>query len=176
MNNKMLNPRLWAVTGMILLAALLRLVPHLPNVTPITAMALFGGAYFSNKKLAFIVPIAAMILSDAILGFHSTMWAVYLSFALIVFIGFRLRESKKVTNIFLAALSSSILFFVITNFAVWTSGLMYPMNFSGLLESFVAGIPFYRNSLLGDLFYSGVFFGLFELAQSKIHVLADVKA
>lgn len=176
MNNKMLNPRLWAVTGMILFAALLRLVPHLPNVTPITAMALFGGAYFSNKKLAFIVPIAAMILSDAILGFHSTMWAVYLSFALIVFIGFRLRESKKVTNIFLAALSSSILFFVITNFAVWTSGLMYPMNFSGLLESFVAGIPFYRNSLLGDLFYSGVFFGLFELAQSKIHVLAEVKA
>ena len=176
MNNKMYNPRFWAVTGMILLAAFLRIMPHLPNFTPVAAMALFGGAYFSNKKIAFAVPLAAMITSDAILGFHSTMWAVYLSFVLMVLIGFRLRESRKVKNIFLAALSSSIIFFIITNFAVWTSGLMYPMNTAGLVECYTAAIPFFRYSVLGDLFFSGVFFGLFELAQSKLPALAEVKA
>ena len=176
MEKKLINPKFLVITGMILAGALLRLLPHYPNFTPIAAMALFGGAYFTNKKLSFIVPFAAMILSDLILGFHSTMWAVYLSFALIVVIGFSLRESRKVSNIFLASVSSSVLFFVITNFAVWLSGGIYPMTVTGLGECFTAAIPFFSYTGIGDLFYAGVFFGVFELARTKFPVLAQANA
>ncbi len=176
MNNKLVTPRFLVLTGMIIAAAALRLVPHFPNFTPIAAMALFGGAYFSNKKLAFIVPFIAMFISDAIIGFHSTMWAVYLSFAIMVAIGFSLRDKKKISKIFAASVASSVLFFVITNFAVWMTGTMYPMNPAGLFESYVAAIPFYQYSLLGDLFYVAVFFGAFELAKVKLPLLAKVGA
>ncbi len=175
MDKKLFNPHFLAVSGMVLLAAALRLIPHFPNFTPIAAMALFGGAYFSNKKLAFIIPLTAMFISDLIIGFHSTMWAVYLSFAIVVLIGFSLRKSKKISNIFLAVLSSSVLFFVVTNFAVWTTGTMYPMNIAGLGECYVAAIPFFSYSILGDLFYAGIFFGAFEFAKLKFPVLANAQ-
>jgi hypothetical protein len=175
MDKKLINPRFLAVTCMVLFAAALRLVPHYPNFTPVAAMALFGGAYFSNKKLAFMVPLAAMFISDLILGFHSTMWAVYLSFAAVVVIGLSLRKSKKISNIFLAVISSSVLFFIVTNFAVWMMGTMYPMTLSGLAESYVAAIPFFSYSVLGDLFYAGIFFGAFEFAKIKFPVLAKAE-
>ncbi len=176
MEKKLVNPKLIVLTGMILAGAVLRLLPHYPNFTPIAAMALFGGAYFTNKKLSFIVPFAAMLLSDLILGFHSTMWAVYLSFALIVVIGFSLREKKKVSNIFLASVSSSVLFFAITNFAVWLGGSMYPMTLAGLAECFTAAIPFFSYTAVGDLFYVGIFFGAFEFARTKFPELARANA
>ena len=176
MNSKSFSPRFLVITGMILGAAAFRLIPHYPNFTPIAAMALFGGAYFTNKKTAFVVPFAAMLLSDLVLGFHATIWAVYLGFALIVMIGFMLRQKVKITNVFLAAVSSAVLFFVITNFAFWATGLMYPLTFSGLLESYVAAIPFFNYSLLGDLVYTGAMFGLFELAQTKFPALAAARS
>ena len=172
MNKQMLTPRFWTITAMVLAAAALRLLPHYPNFTPVAGMALFGGAYFSNKKLSFAIPIAAMLLSDLILGFHSTMWAVYLSFALIVMIGFSLRKSKKISYIMLATVSSSVLFFIVTNFAVWISGGIYPTTVTGLSECFIAAIPFFGSTMLGDLFYAGVLFGALELAQLKFPVLA----
>lgn len=161
---------------MIFIGAALRLVPHYPNFTPIAAIALFGGAYINNKKLAVIVPFSAMLLSDLVLGYHSTFLAVYISFALIVAIGFTLKKSRKISNVALASLSSSILFFVITNFAFWLTGVMYPMNFAGLTECYVAAILFFGSNVLGDLFYSAVFFGLFEYAQYKLPALEKVKA
>ncbi len=176
MNKQFLNPRLFTLSIMVLAAAALRLVPHYPNFTPVAAMALFGGAYFSNKKTAFIIPFAAMLLSDLVIGFHSTMWAVYLSFALIVMIGFLLRNGKKISSIFLASVSSSVLFFIVTNFAVWVSGGIYPLTFTGLAECFAAAIPFFSYTAVGDLFYVGIFFGVFELVQWKIPALAEMKA
>ncbi len=176
MEKRFINPRLLVITVMVLAGAIMRLLPHYPNFTPIAAMALFGGAYFTNKKLAFIIPFAAMIISDLILGFHSTMPAVYLSFALIVMIGFYLRQTKNVLNIAIASLSSSILFFVITNFAVWISGGMYPLNSLGLAECFTAAIPFFQYNILGDLLYTGIFFSVFELARMKFPVLANANA
>ncbi len=176
MEKRFINPRLLVITVMVLAGAIMRLIPHYPNFTPIAAMALFGGAYFTNKKLAFIIPFAAMIISDLILGFHSTMPAVYLSFALIVMIGFYLRQTKNVLNIAIASLSSSILFFVITNFAVWISGGMYPLNSLGLAECFTAAIPFFQYNILGDLLYTGIFFSVFELARMKFPVLANANA
>lgn len=176
MNKHISNPRFFTVLIMVLTAAALRLLPHYPNFTPVAAMALFGGAYFSNKKVAFLIPISAMLISDLILGFHSTMWAVYLSFALIVLIGFSLKNGKKISSIFLASISSSVLFFIITNFAVWISGGIYPLNMLGLGECFTAAIPFFHYTMLGDLFYVGIFFGAFEFMQYKFPVLAETNA
>jgi hypothetical protein len=175
MNKLNINARFLTITGIIIAGAALRLVPHYPNFTPIAAIALFGGAYFTNKKLAVIVPFAAMLLSDLVLGYHSTFLAVYISFALIVAIGFSLQKKRTVSRILIASVSSSALFFAITNFAFWATGAMYPMSLAGLGECYVAAIPFFQNTLIGDLVYTGVFFGAFELAKYKLPVLEKVK-
>lgn len=168
MNKNIFNTKFWALTAVVLGAAFARLIPHPPNFAPIAAIALFGGVYFDNKKLAFIIPFAAMIISDLFMPLHSTVWAVYLSFALIVLIGFSLRERIKVKNILLACLASSVLFFVVTNFAVWVSYRMYPKNFTGLIECYIAAIPFFHHTLLGDLFFACIMFGLFEFIKARL--------
>lgn len=173
MNKHLLTPRFLTTTLLILGIAVFRLFPHYPNFTPVAGMALFGGAYFSNKKTALIIPFVAMILSDTLLGFHSTIWAVYLSFALIVMIGYLLQTRKRVFNILLASIASSVLFFAITNFSVWVSGEIYPMNYFGLIECYIAAIPFFHYTMLGDLFYAGILFGAFELMQIKFPILAE---
>jgi len=150
----------------ILVAVLMRLLPHMPNFTPIAAMALFGGVYL-NKKFAFVIPLAAMFVSDIFLGFHQAMPYVYGSFILAVVIGLWLKNNKSAKNIFCASLISSILFFLITNFGVWAGG-WYPRTLSGLMQSYIMGIPFFRNTVLGDLLYTGVFFGAYELVQLLI--------
>src|ERR1035437_3488825 len=110
MNKNLLSSKFIFAAGLILAAAFTRLIPHYPNFTAVGAIALFGGTYLPNKKLAFIVPFVAMLLTDLIIGFHPTMWAVYLSFGLIVLIGLQVSKNKKVMNILLATISSSILF------------------------------------------------------------------
>ncbi len=155
-------------------AALIRLLPHPPNFTPIAAMALFGGAYL-NKKFAFSVPLGAMFISDIFLGFHSTMPYVYGSFILAGLIGLWLKKHKSAKNVLCSTLLSSILFFLITNFGVWAQG-WYPRNLSGLWESYVMGIPFFKNTVAGDLFYSGIFFGTYELVQLLVSKYSVNKA
>jgi hypothetical protein len=150
----------------ILVAVLMRLLPHLPNFTPLAAMALFGGVYL-NKKYAFAIPLAAMFISDIFLGFHSAMPYVYGSFILTGAIGLWLKNHKSAKNIVCASLISSILFFLITNFGVWATG-WYPRTLSGLMQSYTMGLPFFRNTVLGDLCYTGVFFGAYELVQLLI--------
>lgn len=153
---------------MILLAALSRLLTnqlHLWNFTPIAAIALFSGAHFSNKKFAFLVPLIAMLITDAFLGFHPGMWDVYATLLLVTFIGFRLRDNVRVLPVVAAALLSSFLFFSVTNFAVWLGSGMYPLTWQGLNTCFVAAIPFFGNTVAGDLFYCGVLFGGFELIR-----------
>lgn len=159
---------------LISLAALSRLLPHPPNVAPITALALFGGVYL-DKKHTFIVPIAAMIIADFFIGFHSEMLWVYASFAGIGLIGLWLRKHQGVGSTIFATLGGSILFFIVTNFGVWMSNyFMYPHNLTGLLQCYTAAIPFFRNTMIGDLFYVGAMFGLFELAKRYLPVL-DLK-
>lgn len=156
---KFLHPAIFVIA-----AAALRLVPHLPNFTPIGAMALFGGTYLP-KKQAWILPIAAMVVSDFFIGFDSVLSriSVYGSFLIIVVIGLWLRKHKSLGNIIGASLASSILFFLITNAAVWIGG-MYNHSLAGLWQSYLMGIPFFRGTAFGDLFYTGVFFGGWELA------------
>jgi len=156
----MKNKGLIVISAIILSGIVFRILPHLPNFTPIAAMALFGGAYLRNKNLALLIPFLAMFISDLIIGFHGTMWAVYLSFAFIVFIGRNLQENKSVGKIFGMSIASSALFFIITNFAVWLGSTFYTQDFSGLLTCYAAAIPFFNYSILGDLFYNTLFFGV----------------
>src|SRR5688500_17245914 len=123
--------RLVVVISIIVGAAASRLIPHPPNMASIAAVALFGGAYLSRKWLAFAVPLAALFLSDLILGFYSHMEIVYGSFALVACIGLLLRKRRTPFRIACAALASSILFFLITNFGVWFFGSLYPKTAAG---------------------------------------------
>ncbi|MEA5110940.1 MAG: DUF6580 family putative transport protein [Lentimicrobium sp.] len=168
MEKKFFTTRTVLILSAIAVAAVMRLVPHWPNFTPVAAIALFGGAYINRKALAFLVPLAAMLISDLFLGFHSTLLAVYAAFIITVFIGLKLGKNVKAGNVALASVSSSVIFFLITNFASWMSGMMpYSPDFSGLMQAYAAGIPFFNNGLLGDLFYNTVLFGGFYLISRR---------
>ncbi len=148
---------------LILGAASARLLPHPPNVTPVMALALAGGIYL-DRRISLIVPVAAMVLSDTVLGFHAMMVWVYSAIALTVFIGTVVAKRKSIGSIVLGSLVGSLAFFLITNAAVWFhgNGTVYPMTLEGLALCYTAAIPFYRNSLLGDLMFTGLLVGLFE--------------
>lgn len=169
--NKIINPSL-----IIFFAVLLRLLPHLPNMAPIGAMALFGGVYL-NKKYALIVPLVAMFISDIFLGFHSGMLFVYGSFLIIGLLGIWLRNNKNLKKIILATFSSSFIFFVITNFGVWLASGLYIRTLDGLIRCYLYAIPFFRNTIIGDFFYVGIFFGSYEFAKLLIarHSLSKIR-
>lgn len=169
MESRFFNSRMIFVVSAILFAVIMRLVPHWPNFTPVAAIAIFGGVYINRKSLAIILPVIAMFLSDLIIGFHGTMVAVYAGMIIAAGIGMMLRNRVKPGNIVIASLSSSIIFFLITNFASWYTGLMpYSRDFAGLLQAYVAGIPFFNTAVIGDLFYSSVIFGSFYLVSRKV--------
>ena len=165
MSTTYLSKKQLFIIAFMLIAVLFRLLPHLPNFTPITAIALFGGLYFSNKTMAYLVPLVIMALSDLFLGFHSISFVVYAAFIVVSFIGTQTKKPSVFT-----ILLSSISFFIITNFGVWLIG--YPKTWSGLVECYTLALPFFRNSLLGDLFYSGVMILGFNAVQKKYLNLA----
>lgn len=172
----MFKPRYEVLVTMILAAALSRLAPHPPNFAPIGALALFGGAQFSDRRAALLVPLAAMLLSDCFLGFYSHMEWVYCSFALIVCLGLWLRSRRTAWRIAGASLMASTLFFLVTNFAVWDHGTLYAKSFAGLMACYVAALPFFGNTLLGDGFYCVVLFGGFALLENRFAVLREPAA
>ena len=181
MKYSLTNPRFLTLASMVLTAALMRLLPHWPNFTPIAAMALFAGTFFDKKYFAFIVPFAAMFLSDLIIGLHANMLAVYLSFAITVVIGMVIRNKVSVGSVVLASFSSSVIFFLVTNFSMWVGSVIYPQNFTGLLECYTAGllffndssygISFFMNDMIATLFYSGLLYGAWYLAALRFPVL-----
>ena len=160
----------WAVFGVIVVAAIFRLIPHPFNFTPIVAMALFGGAYVENKRLATFVVFGAMFLSDLMLGFHSTMLVVYPSLFCIILAG-RILSNRRSALFGVAPIlapvtvASSIFFFLTTNFGVWLLQDLYPKTLSGLGLCYVAALPFFQNAIVGDLIYTGVLFGSIVLLE-----------
>ena len=142
-----MNRRDLIVLSLLVLAVITRLLPHPPNVTPIAAIALFGGCNIKDKNLAFVLPLLCMFLTDLFLGFHIIMPFVYLSFMCISYIGI---NSEKITNgtIF----GSSLLFFLVTNFGVWFFG--YPNTLAGLVSCYTLALPFFVNTIIGDLFFT----------------------
>ncbi len=170
------------IAGMILLAALSRVLPHPPNFSPVEAVALFGGAYFANRAWAVIVPLIAMAISDAILGLSVGgiyldyvasfgFWSIYLCIALSTVLGFGLRGRVGSARVLAYSLAGSMLFFIITNFVTWAGAGLYPQTGAGLTAAYIAGIPFFQNTMLGTLCYSALLFGGFSLLRQRMPVL-----
>jgi len=179
--------RYGVLTAMVLLAAFSRLIPHASNFTAIGAMALFGGAYFTRKSWALLVPLLALWLSDIVLNnvvyrpYYPTFtlevnpWT-YGTFAAIVLLGAVLLRRVKPLNVLLTSLLASTLFFVVTNFGVWIGSSIYPQTTAGLLTCYTAALPFFGNTLAGDLFWSTVLFAGFELVQRRFPSLTPERA
>ena len=190
MSNK-INLKAGVLILMIFAAAFSRLLPHPPNFTPVGAMSLFGAAYFGRKYLAFLVPFLALWLSDLALNnlvyaraypeFYSGFtwlgsWSVYLSFALIVAFGFIALRKVSPLRLLGASFGASVLFFLITNAHAWMMTPAYPKTAAGLMTAYAAGIPFFWNTLLGDLFFTGVLFGAYAFFQQRFPALSTQQA
>ncbi|EQA45591.1 hypothetical protein LEP1GSC050_3129 [Leptospira broomii serovar Hurstbridge str. 5399] len=147
------------------LAVLSRFLPHLPNFTPVLAISLFGGVYFTNRWVALLLPLGIMMISDAVIGFHSLVPVVYGMFILFAIAGRQLRENLTVGRLAITGLGGSVLFFLVTNFFVWLTSGMYSLDLGGLVTCYIAAIPFFQNSLLGDLVYIPLLFGSFYLME-----------
>ena len=172
-----MNARILTLLAAILAAAALRLVPHPPNFTPIGAMALFSGAYLGRRgAVALVAPLGALFLSDLVLGFYRGMPTVYFSVALIVIIGWMALRRVSPIRVGGAAIASSVLFFVLTNFGTWLSSGFYPRTLAGLEACYIAAIPFFQNTVAGDLFYAAVLFGGFALLERTVPALRSQPA
>lgn len=150
--------------SLVFLGASLRLLPHPANFAPVAAIAIFGGSVLP-RKLAPWVPLAVMVASDAIIGFHRLIGVTWGSYALIALASsLWLRKPNLLKGVTLTV-SSSVFFFTVTNFAVWLWSGMYSHTWSGLVSCYALALPFFRNTFLSDLFYTGVLFGLYALAS-----------
>ena len=169
------------VLGLILIAAFARIIPHYPNFTPLCAIALFGAKYFRNKYLAFLIPIVALWVSDIIINnfilsqyfdgftlFYSGFYWQYGSFLLITILGRKTLNNLSFLKLLGVSISSSLLFFLISNFGVWVSSSFYSKDIFGLVACYVAAIPFYYGTLSGTVFYSFFLFGSYEFLSRKL--------
>lgn len=161
---------------LLLIAALTRLLPHPDNFTPLGAIALFGGTFIANKRMAIVIPVTVMFLSDILLqilygtGFHSTMVFVYGALVLIATLGFWLRKRVQRQTIMVSSLVGSVLFFFVTNFGMWLTGY-YGFGENSLWNCFIAGIPFFRGTIMGDLFFNLALFGSYSIIRWRFPML-----
>lgn len=142
---------------------ILRLLPHEPNMTPITAIV-FASALYLGKKWSLALPITIIFVSDLIIGFYDwkIMLSVYGSFVLIAFLSWVVQKHRTFFTITMTVFGSSAIFFLVTNAAVWAFSSWYEKSFSGLLYAYELGLPFWRNMLVGDIFYTAILVGIFE--------------
>lgn len=177
MTKTVLSTRYLVLTGLILLAACTRAlplyIPHIWNFTAVGALAIFAGAQFQNRGIAFLVPLMAMALSDVFLG-NGFNLVVYIGFIVMVACGMAIRGKVNPTSIALSSIAGAVFFFLITNFAFlypW-----YPHNWSGVIQSYVMGLPFLRNMIIADAIYGTILFGGFYLLEKGFPKLAMVRA
>ncbi len=161
-----MNARFGVIIGLILSAVIVRIaMSGIPNISPITALALFSGAYLADRKLALLLPLVAMLIGDLVIGLHEMMFFVYAAFILISLVGIFISRHVCGHIVIAASLVSSVLFFLVTNFGVWMVSGMYPLTLEGLLACYTAAIPFFQLTLMGDLFFVGVIFGSFMILE-----------
>jgi hypothetical protein len=153
------------IFAMIVLAAALRLAPHPWNFTPVGAIALFSGAMVRHRRVAFLFPLLVMFATDAFIGFNKLSPLVYASFLLSVLIGRFLNEKHSLVRVGGATFLGALQFFLITNFGVWAFLNSYPRTAAGLATCYLAGVPFFWNTLAGDAVYATLLFGGFFLAE-----------
>jgi len=150
---------------LIIFGFLMRLLPHMPNMVPVAAIALFSGAYL-NKKIVPWVPLAIMMASDLVIGLHSVVFYTWGAFILIGYIGMRLKERRTPARIGIAAVFSALVFFIITNFGVWLA--WYPHTTEGFIMCYIKALPFLRNTMAGNLIFAFAIFGIYELARNLV--------
>lgn len=165
--------RIIVVIALIALASLSRLLPHAPNFTPILAMALFAGAKISNRLLSTALPVLAMLISDAFIGFHATLPFVYLGMIACVILGWSMQKKVTAAGTAGRSLVGAMNFFVISNLGVWLMNAMYPKTLAGLTQCFAMAIPFFHYTVLSTLLYSAVLFIGFEWAEKRLHLQQD---
>ncbi len=153
-----------SVLGLITIGLVGRLLPHPPNTTPVTAISFAAGKYIGSTW-AVVIPFLVMVISDALIGFYDwkVLVSVYGSIAIISGVSILAKNARPTTVVFLV-MASSVLFYIITNFAVWASSSWYAPTLEGLITSYVAGLPFLRNMFIGDVFYAASLLGAFEWA------------
>lgn len=152
--------------ALILVGIILRFMPHVPNATPVAAIALFGGVYL-NKRNAILIPLALMMISDLFIGTHDVMFFTWGGFIITAVIGLLIKKHKSVLSVTLSAIASSIIFYIITNFGVWAVG-WYPQTLKGLTDSYIMGLPFLRTFVASTLIYTAVFFGTYEFIAKLV--------
>ena len=176
---KKLNLQTGVLSIIILLAAFTRIMPHPPNFSPMAAIGLFGAAHFAKKWQAFFIPLIGIWISDLVINnyvysssssnivwFYSGFYWQYMSYILIIFAGlFIFNRGISLTKTFGGMISSSGIFFLVSNFGVWTGGTMYPKNFGGLITCYAAGVPFIHNTIISDVLFTTVLFGTYYLLQ-----------
>ena len=160
--------------ALVIAGVLMRLAPHPANFTPLAAIALFSGVVLAPRIALFLPPII-MIASDLIIGPHALYPLTWGSFFLVSLLGLAIRDNAKVRWLFLGTLGGSLLFFVITNLGVFFFQNMYEKSWQGLAQCYLMALPFFRNSLLGDLFYSVLLFGAFAVVKNYFKQLASQK-
>ena len=181
--NQQVNVRWGLVAAVVIILALSRFLPHtlsfsLFNFSPLGGIALFSAAYFNRKYMAYLLPMVVLWLTNLLLDnlffaqyYNGFAWfanpEVYFAFLLIVLMGSGLLNKRTVPRVGIAAVSASIIFFVVTNFYAWFNTDLYPKSQEGLIACYVAAIPFYWNTLASDIFYSVVLFGGFELVKRQ---------
>jgi hypothetical protein len=174
--------RIFAIACFILFAACVRTLPHPWNFTPVGAMALFGGAKLRNPWAAFLSPLSALFFGDLVVGFHRfsgfylVIPIVYMSFCLSVWIGRLFRNRQSVPGLSAATLLGATQFFLVTNFPMWAFGNTYAKTPAGLLGCYVAGIPFFGNTLASDSLYVLILFGGFALVERLSPALRAVES
>ena len=153
--------------SLVILAA--RLIPHVPNFSPLVAVLLFSGVYAGSKKY-IALPLVALFISDIFIGFYKweIMAAVYGSLLLIGAVGILIKKHKNALNILSASLGSALLFFLLTNFTVWYFGSWYSHDLTGLALCYNLAIPFFKNTLISTILYSGLLFGIYEYSRYLI--------
>ena len=148
--------------GVILFLAFSRLIPHPPNFTPIISMALLSGYFFGNIYLSIIILLISIFVSDLFLGFYENMFYVYFSIVLINLIFFKISYKINFKNLYLFSCLGALIFYFISNFGVWTTGILYEKNFAGLINCYFLALPFLKNTLISTLFYSYLGFFIFK--------------
>lgn len=166
-NSSDLNIKVLVAVGLIVAAVITRLLPHPANFAPIAAVALFGGAVLP-RKWALSLPLFCMIISDLIIGLHPLILFTWGSFAVIAYLSGRYLKNITPLSVVGASVGASILFYLVSNFGVWLEGRLYPVTFQGLVHCYYNALPFFRNTILGDLVFSTILFGTYALAYRAL--------
>jgi len=184
MKSEKIPLRFVVITAIVMVLAISRLLPHPFNFSPIAALALFGGARYSNRFAAYLIPLAAVWVSDLFLNFafygrfvpfYDGALVTYAAFAMIVLLGSLSLRRFSAKNLLFTSLSASVLFFMVSNFGVWAFSGLYPLTSAGITACYAAAVPFFRNTLAGDLVYSFAVFYAFELARLRFPSLNPVR-